>query len=103
MALLCVLGHTILAQTDTSFMEAYIKLKFKMKLSYECWKNKTNFDQLVMQAIEKTVAEKFIFARNDIHKFLSNEDGGAPFQNYSDNSGCEYKDQDDMDLETIAA
>ena len=59
-----------------------------MKLSYECWQRKTNLQQLVTHAIEKSVVEKFILVTNELQKFVSNEDGGAPFQNYSDDSRC---------------
>ena len=41
--------------------------------------------KLVIEGIEKSVADKFIVARNDLQKFLSNGDG-APFHNYSDDS-----------------
>ena len=51
MALLCVLGRIIFAQTDYAYMGIYTKLKFKMKLSYECWKKKTSLDRLVIDAI----------------------------------------------------
>lgn len=37
MALLLVLGRKVFGQVGNSFMGLYTKLKFKMKLSYECW------------------------------------------------------------------
>lgn len=76
MALLAVMSRKVMHPVaDDSYIKLFIKLKFKMKLSYECWAQKTTLDKLVLQAIERSVAEKFVFARSELQGFLSNEDG----------------------------
>ena len=37
MAFLHVLGRRFYKQKDNKFLSVFAKLKFKMKLSYECW------------------------------------------------------------------
>ena len=38
MAVLNILGRSIYAQQDSKFLKVFMKLKFKAKLSYECWR-----------------------------------------------------------------
>ena len=56
-------------------MAPYLKLKFKMKLSFETWQAKIPMKIHVIQAILKTLNEKYEIASNDLRKFFQNEDG----------------------------
>lgn len=49
-----------------------------MKLSYQSWLQGLPPKDYVLQAITKTLAEKFSLARNELRRFLSQEDGAAP-------------------------
>jgi len=40
MAFLNVIGRRVYQQTDSEFIKVFRKMKFKMKLSYECWRQK---------------------------------------------------------------
>ena len=57
MALIHVLGRQVYNQTDSAFLSVYHKLKFKMKLGYECWKKDCELSWLVLAAIKKTIDE----------------------------------------------
>ena len=57
MALIHVLGRHVYKQTDSAFMGVYHKLRFKMKLGYECWKKNCELSKLVLGAIKKTIDE----------------------------------------------
>ena len=56
-------------------MAPYVKLKFKMKLSFETWQSKIPMKIHVIQAILKTLNEKYEIASYDLRNFFSNEDG----------------------------
>ena len=62
MALIHVGGRKIKKQEDSSYLELIRKLKFKMKLSYECWNNDIQLSGLVTRAISKTIDEKLALA-----------------------------------------
>ena len=40
MALLNVVGRKLYYQTDSDFLSVFRKLKFKMKVGYECWRTR---------------------------------------------------------------
>ena len=42
---------------DSDFMDIFRKLKFKMKLGYECWRRGCELQQLILDAIKKTLKE----------------------------------------------
>ena len=41
MALLHCMGYCLYKQCDSAFMAVFRKLKFKMKLGYECWRQRS--------------------------------------------------------------
>ena len=59
-------------QRRVSTMALYLNLKFKMKLSYQAWQTKKSVKDLVIQAVETTVDERFAVARSDLQRFLYN-------------------------------
>lgn len=46
----CLWRH-IYGQVDSDFMSVFSKLKFKMKLGFECWRQGIKLQQLVLNAI----------------------------------------------------
>ena len=59
MALLAILSRTIYKlEADKDFndlMRIYLQLKFKMKLSYECYRSKAKLGDIIIRGIKKTV------------------------------------------------
>ncbi len=70
MALLSILSRTIYKrQADkdiNDIMRIYLQLKFKMKLSYECYRRKTKLGDIIIQGIKKTVKERCNLAITDL-------------------------------------
>ena len=46
-----VAWRAVYGQKDSEFMDVYRKLKFKMKLGYECWKRGCELQKLILDAI----------------------------------------------------
>ena len=57
MAFLHVFGRKYYRQKNSRFLKAFGMLKFKMKLSYECWVQNLTIQRLMLQAVKKTVDE----------------------------------------------
>ena len=57
-----VAWRAVYHQSDSEFMSIYRKLKFKMKLGYECWRQGCELQQLILNAIQKTLDEKLALA-----------------------------------------
>ena len=86
MSLLVVISRLVYGiDRDTSYREIYSKLKFKMKLSYQCWQQKQDLRELVCSAIQKTLDESLKLATKELQDFLQNKDG-VPFLSYSEKS-----------------
>ena len=49
----CKLYH----QTDSAFVSVFLKLRFKMKLGYECWRLRSQLSTIVVNGIQKTLNE----------------------------------------------
>lgn len=79
MAFLNVLGRRLYRQTDDAFLQVFKKLRFKMKLGYECWRTRSCIKKVVLRAIRRTVREKKVLATVGIQKFLYEEDGAPSF------------------------
>ena len=70
MALLHYAGRTIFKQSDNEVLAIFRKLKFKMKLGYECWRQRLQLHDLVKQAITKTLEEKKVCAVANLQKYM---------------------------------
>ena len=79
---------------DTSFRSVYMKLKFKMKLSYHCWQRQVELKDLVFEAIQKTLEENLKIAVKELQDFLQNKDGVPFLNNYSEESKRSMTKQD---------
>ena len=51
-------------------MSTFLKLKFKMKLGYQSWKDRKSFKDLVQQKIRMTVDERLKLSKHEFHCFL---------------------------------
>ena len=91
MSLLVVISRLVYGiDRDTSYRDIYSKLKFKMKLSYQCWQQKQELRELVCAAIQKTLDENLKLATKELQDFLQNKDG-VPFLSYSEKSSDEER------------
>ena len=70
MALLHV-GGRFICKYQTEYLSLIRKLRFKMKLSYECWKRDCVLTQLVKGAILKTIEEKEKLAVANLQKHIA--------------------------------
>ena len=74
MALVSVLIQHIYKPKDESelhdFMRIFVWLKFKMKLSYEFYSQRLEMNEVVTNAIHKTVEENCNVARSELQIFL---------------------------------
>ena len=74
MALLAILSRTIYnLEADKDFndlMRIYLQLKFKMKLSYECYRKKVKLEEVIIRGIKKTVKERCNLAITDLQEFF---------------------------------
>ena len=78
MALLSLLCRQIYKLEDKEWldmMRIYLNLKVKMKLGFQAMKTSKGIDQVIIKAIQKTVAERMNIARSDLQKFIKREDG----------------------------
>lgn len=74
LAFLHFFGRYVYKQEDSAFLSVFLKLRLKMKIGYECWRQQKLFSQIVLRAIKKTVKEKLILATHGIQKFINDED-----------------------------
>lgn len=70
-----VAWRAVYGQKDSEFMDVYRKLKFKMKLGYECWKRGCELQKLILDAIEKTLDESLALSTAKLQKFVKMDDG----------------------------
>ena len=75
MALIHVMARIIYNFADNSFLGIYRRLKFKMKIGYECWKKNCELSELLMKAIKQTIDETEALAIFQIQKHLDVSDG----------------------------
>lgn len=85
MALLNFAGRVAYHQTDSDFLTVFRKLKFKMKLGYECWRQGLRLQDIANKAIEKTLREKRLVVVASIQKYIFAEDGVPTYSQYSRN------------------
>lgn len=83
MALLHCMGYHLYKQSDSSFMTVFRNLKFKMKLGYECWRQRSQLKDIVVQAIAKTLQERHTLAIASIQRAIYAEDGVPTFSQNS--------------------
>jgi hypothetical protein len=57
MAFLHYTGRKLYHQTDSAIVSVFLKLRFKMKLGYECWLLRSQPYTIVVNAIQKTLNE----------------------------------------------
>lgn len=57
LALLNVLSHKYYEQVDGSMTRIFMKMRFRMKLSYEFWRRNCKLSELFYHAIDKTLSE----------------------------------------------
>ena len=65
-AFLNVMGRLVEKQKDSQFMSVIQKMKFKMKLGFECWKRSCTLVELVLQSIDKTLNESQALAISNL-------------------------------------
>ena len=65
---------TLYNQTDSSFMQVFRQLKFKMKLAYECRVRKCGLNELIIDAISKTLDEQRVLSIANLQKIIESED-----------------------------
>ena len=87
MAVLNVLVRSIYAQQDSKFLKVFMRLKFKAKLSYECWRKQITLRQFLLQAIIKSVQEMALISIQKLKDLLIHEDGVPEFSQQSDSQG----------------
>ena len=73
MALLCVLSKLIHKDEHGILIGLWIKLKFKMKVGYTCWKSGLVLKKQFRQAIRKTIEERLLVVSHNIRQFLRHE------------------------------
>lgn len=69
----------VYGQSDSEFMGVFGKLKFKMKLGFECFRQGCQLHVLILDAISKTIDEKKALAIDTVQKFMYSEDGVPAF------------------------
>ena len=68
---------------DVDHRRLYTKLKFKMKLGYECWQRQIDLKDLVFTAIKKTLVENYKVAIKELQDFIHTKDG-VPYLNLNE-------------------
>ena len=82
-------------------MGVFFKLKFKMKLGFECFRQGCQLQDLVVDAIAKTIEEKRALAIDYAQKFMNSEDG-VPAYSTSNRQTPKAKSSDDkIDVENL--
>ena len=56
----------------SKLMKVFQRLKFKMKVSYSCWKNKMMLKEFALTTIKSSIIEKHQVASKQLMKFLVN-------------------------------
>ena len=79
MAFYYVIGRIILKQKDNKFFNVFRKLKFKMKLGYECFERGFKLSTLFRKAIEKTLDESEALAISNLQKHFLMSDGAPDY------------------------
>ena len=71
-------------------------LKFKMKLSYECWVQNLTIQRLMLQAVKKTVDEINVLSIHVMRKAknIDEEDGIPPYNQSMSESSIEFSQED---------
>lgn len=79
LALLNVLSHRYYEQVNGSMVAIFMKMRVRMKLSYEYWRKNCRLGELFFHAIDKTLNEMQTLAVANMQKFLNLEDGVPVF------------------------
>ena len=82
MAFLNVMGHKIMKQS--TYLTLCRKLKFKMKLGYECLRLGCSLVKLWKQAIQKTLNESLDLAISNLQKYKHEGDGAPDYHSSGD-------------------
>lgn len=71
-------------------------LKFKMKLSYECWVQNLTIQRLMLQAVKKTVYEINVLSIHAMRKAknIDEEDGIPPYNQSMSESSIDFSEED---------
>ena len=87
MAFLHVMGRLIMSRVygksydEGQFLSKCKKLRFKMKLGYECCKRHCSLPDLIKQALRQTIEETIELSTANLHKYINenkNYGDGAP-------------------------
>ena len=70
-------------ETESDFMGFYRYLKFKMKLAYECFKRSCRLQDVILEAISKTLDEMHVLYIADLQKYLNDGDGSPTYSEYN--------------------
>ena len=87
MNLLAVMSRIIYGEIciDATYRRLYNKLKFRMKLGYECWQKQIDIKDLFFTAIKKTLVENLKVAIKELQDFIHTKDG-VPYLNLNDSN-----------------
>ena len=71
MALIHVCGRLIKKQDNSEFLHLIRNIKFKMKLSYECWHKNMQLTELLKKAIIKTLVEQTAISIYKLQRYIA--------------------------------